>query len=216
MIREVWGLNKVLRHVKKTGSMLGRCYLKISALLVLFSADTHFVLPIIIFLIFISVHQWALSKWALFSALSLSLQILLVHSRWLRPTYWMNTKFKMLRKYRRSQRKTVKLRAWTMKHFLEAPWSLLEQPSLATIQLPTSHFQLHGMCYWLNNTVPDTRSYGISNMSCTPGLGRPRIDGSNGKTENELGESHSALQAAGGFGRDKHFPLDAWLWKERK
>ena len=111
MIREVWGLNKVLMHVRKTGSMLGRCYLKISALLVLFSADTHFVLPIIIFLIFISVHQWALSKWALFSALSLSLQILLAHSRWLRPTYRMNTKFKMLRKYRRSQRKTVKLDA---------------------------------------------------------------------------------------------------------
>ena len=48
-------------------------------------------------------------------------------------------------------------------------------------------------------------------MNCTPGLGRPGINGSNGKMENELGESHSALQAAGGFGRDKHFPLDAWL-----
>lgn len=66
---------------------------------------------------------------------------------------------------------------------------------------------LHG----LYNTVPDTSSYGISNMNCTPGLGRPGINGSNGKMENELGESHSALQAAGGFGRDKHFPLDAWL-----
>ena len=48
-------------------------------------------------------------------------------------------------------------------------------------------------------------------MSCTPGLGRPEIDGSNGKMENESGGSHSALKAADGFGRDKHFPLDAWL-----
>lgn len=32
-------------------------YLKLSALLVLFSADTHFVPPIVIFVIFISVHQ---------------------------------------------------------------------------------------------------------------------------------------------------------------
>ena len=59
------------------------------------------------------------------------------------------------------------------------------------------------MCYGLYNTVPDTRSYGISNMSCTPGLGKPGIDGSNGKTDNELGESNSALQAAGGFGRNE-------------
>lgn len=37
-------------------------YLRISALLVLFSADTHFVPPIVIFVIFIFVHQYALSK----------------------------------------------------------------------------------------------------------------------------------------------------------
>lgn len=54
------------------------------------------------------------------------------------------------------------------------------------------------------------KSYRISNVSCTPGLGRPEIDGPNGKMENELGGSHSALQAADGFGRDKH-PMDAWL-----
>lgn len=51
----------------------------------------------------------------------------------------------------------------------------------------------------------------ISDESPTPGSGRPEIDGSKGKTENELGESPSALLAADRFGRDEHFPLDAWL-----
>lgn len=39
----MWGLNKVLMHVREIGSMLEDAdYLRISALLVLFSADTHF------------------------------------------------------------------------------------------------------------------------------------------------------------------------------
>lgn len=98
-----------------------------------------------------------------------------------------------------------------MGHFTEALWRFLEQPSLATTQRPASHFQLREMCHGLYSTVPDTRPYEISNVSSTPGLGRPGINGSKGKTEHASGEAHSALLAAAGFRRDTHFPLDAWL-----
>lgn len=54
-------------------------------------------------------------------------------------------------------------------------------------------------------------AFPISSERPAPGLGRPGIDGSKGKPENEWGESPSALLAAHRFGRDKHFPLDAWL-----
>ena len=43
--------------LEKLEACLEDADLKLSALLVLFSADTHFVPPIVIFVIFISVHQ---------------------------------------------------------------------------------------------------------------------------------------------------------------
>ena len=57
-----------------------------------------------------------------------------------------------------------------------------------------STWTLHG----LYNTVPDTSSYGISNMNCTPGLGRPGINGSNGKMENLI-QPCRLLVALGGI-----------------
>lgn len=45
-------------------------------------------------------------------------------------------------------------------------------------------------------------------MSSTLGLGKPGINGSTGKAEIELAESHSALLAVNGFERDTHFLLD--------
>lgn len=56
--------------------------------------------------------------------------------------------------------------------------------------------------------APDPRPYRISNVSSTLGLGKPGINGSTGKAEIELAESHSALLAVNGFERDTHFLLD--------
>lgn len=64
--------------------------------------------------------------------------------------------------------------------------------------------------------VPDARLDRVSNAHSTLALGRPGINGAKGGTENEWGESHSVLLAADGLRRGKHFPLDAWLGKERE